>query len=98
MIKDEFGNRRFYGVYRGTVSNTNDPLGKYRAKLVVPQVFGNEVTGWAWNATPYIEVSTGQGVFVLFEGGDPAYPIFFGVFGKDVPIIPFVDVDPYVPL
>jgi len=38
----------YYGIYRGTVMNTNDPLGKGRITLQVPQVSGQEITDWAW--------------------------------------------------
>jgi hypothetical protein len=84
MIKDEFGNRRFYGFYRGIVFDNNDPLGKRRLRIQVPQVLFDAVTDWAWEVE-----NTGQnlpsikdGVWVTFEGGDPSYPIWTGTFGK----------------
>ena len=84
MIKDEAGNRRFYGVYRGVVTDTLDPLGKNRVRLKVPQVLLEEETGWAWAAhqpgTSTTIPSVGLGVFVMFEGGDPSFPIWFGTF------------------
>lgn len=40
--------KRFYGIYRGSVVDGNDPSGKGRVKLKVPQVLGNSVTSWAW--------------------------------------------------
>ena len=86
MIKDEFGNRRFYGLYRGVVASTADPLNKGRLKLTVPQVLGTETTGWAWsrdNSSSRHQVPVvGQGVWVMFEGGDPSHPIWVGTFGK----------------
>lgn len=75
------------GVYRGTVYSTKDPLQQGRLKLRVPQLFADQQTEWAWPIkisgveTPTPDV--GQGVWVMFEGGDPAYPIWHGVFGKD---------------
>lgn len=75
------------GVYRGTVYSTKDPLNQGRLKLRVPQLFADQQTEWAWPInisgieTPLPDV--GQGVWVMFEGGDPAYPIWHGVFGKD---------------
>lgn len=39
---------RYYGIYRGIVVNTDDPLGKNRVTLQVPQVSGEQVTDWAW--------------------------------------------------
>ena len=79
MIIDEYGNRRFYGVYRGTVTHNRDPLKKNRLRFTVPQVLGNEVTDWAWGMNTN-SASIGQGVWVMFEGGDPAYPIWIGKF------------------
>jgi len=36
------------GIYRGIVKDTNDPKGLGRIRFQVPQLFGEEVTGWAW--------------------------------------------------
>jgi hypothetical protein len=83
-MKDEFGNKRFFGVYRGVVQNTADPLTKHRVQLKVPQVLLDEVTGWAAAVlTPGVTPTTpdiGSGVWVMFEGGDPSYPIWIGTF------------------
>jgi hypothetical protein len=38
MIHDGYGNRRFYGIYRGVVVENQDPLGEFRLKLKIPQV------------------------------------------------------------
>ena len=89
MIKDNSGNRRFYGVYRGIVVDTQDPLNKGRLRLQVPQVLLEEETGWAWasyqpgvlNVLPQV----GAGVFVMFEGGDPSFPIWLGTFTEILP-------------
>ena len=89
MIKDNSGNRRFYGVYRGIVVDTQDPLNKGRLRLQVPQVLLEEETGWAWasyqpgvlNVLPQV----GAGVFVMFEGGDPSFPIWTGTFVQILP-------------
>lgn len=80
MILDSYGNRRFYGVYRGLVTDNRDPLNKGRVKLQIPQVLATEVTDWAWGVyTPGVQhtpPNIGQGVFVQFEGGDPSFPIW----------------------
>ena len=85
MILDSSGNRRFYGVYRGTVTDSKDPDNKRRIKATVPQVLGTEPTDWAWpvdSSTTYSEPpKVGQGVWVIFEGGDPSFPIWSGTFG-----------------
>jgi len=39
---------RYYGIYRGVVVSTTDPLGKGRVALKVPQISGDEITNWAW--------------------------------------------------
>jgi len=36
------------GIYRGYVIDTNDPQKAGRARIVVPQVLGEEITTWAW--------------------------------------------------
>lgn len=38
--------KRFYGVYRGIIADSNDPEGRGRVKLIIPQVLGNSVTEW----------------------------------------------------
>lgn len=85
MIKDEFGNRRFFGVYRGIVLDTKDPLNRKRVRLEVPQVLVSETTGWAWAMHQDATLpNVGQGVWVQFEGGDPSYPIWISSFGDAV--------------
>jgi len=86
MIKDVYGNARFYGVYRGTVANTQDPQGLGRLKLKVPQILANQETEWAWPVEKYgtstVIPNVGQGVWAMFEGGDPSYPMWIGTFGS----------------
>jgi hypothetical protein len=81
MIKDEQGNRRFYGIYRGIVTHNLDPLKKNRIRMNIPQVLGDQVTNWAWGFNEFSAPKIGQGVWVMFEGGDPAYPVWMGSFG-----------------
>jgi hypothetical protein len=87
MIKDSDGKTRFYGVYRGVVADTRDPLTKNRIKVQVPQVLSNQVTSWAWPIVPlnnggasFTLPSVGDGVFIMFEGGDPSFPLWVGTF------------------
>jgi hypothetical protein len=82
MIKDESGNRRFYGVYRGVIVDTSDPIGRNRARLKVPQILLEELTGWAW-PVHQVDVApktppVGTAVWVMFEGGDPSFPMWLG--------------------
>lgn len=78
----------FPGVYRGTVFSNKDPLQKRRLRVVVPALTGEKPTEWAWPLeTSSLKVeppAVGQGVWVAFENGDPAYPLWVGTFGKEV--------------
>jgi uncharacterized protein involved in type VI secretion and phage assembly len=80
--------KRFYGKYRGKVSNINDPLGLARICAKVPAVFGDKETGWALPSTPYAGDGVGMffvppvgaNVWIEFEGGDADHPIWSGCF------------------
>ena len=39
---------KYFGIYRATVAETNDPEEYGRIKMIVPQVPGLETTEWAW--------------------------------------------------
>ncbi len=81
MIKDAYGNTRFYGIYRGVVVTVRDDG---RVSLKVPQILADQVTGLAWPVEPTGSTpSIGDGVWIAFEGGDPAYPIWLGKFKAD---------------
>jgi uncharacterized protein involved in type VI secretion and phage assembly len=75
---------RFYGKYRGIVSDV-DPA-TMRVKALVPAVLGDTETGWAMPCVPYAGPQTGfaflpavgSGVWIEFEGGDVSYPIWVG--------------------
>lgn len=86
MLHDELGEKKAYGLYRGVVANNKDPRQKGRLKLRVPQLLANEVTEWAWplevSGTKTAVPEVGQGVWVMFEGGDISYPTWVGVFGR----------------
>jgi len=72
--------KRFFGIYRGVVVDTNDPKEKGRIKLKVPQILGNTSTSWAWPIVGgYIPIP-GDGCWVMFEGGDPNFPLWLGAF------------------
>jgi hypothetical protein len=79
--------QRLYGVYRGTVYSNKDPLSQGRLRVKIPQVLGTQVSEWVWpfniNGVVTESPEVGQGVWVIFEGGDPSFPIWCGVFGKD---------------
>jgi hypothetical protein len=91
MIIDEYGNRRFYGLYRGVVEENNDPTGSGKIRLRVPQVLFDVVTDWVGAKDAHgVHVNPpviGQGVWVEFEGGDPSFPIWTGTFGTNPTIL-----------
>ena len=78
---------RFYGKYRGTVTDTLDPNQQGRVKVSVPAVL-DTVELWAMPCVPYAGdgvgfyaiPASGTGVWVEFEGGDPSFPIWTGCF------------------
>lgn len=76
----------FYGKYRGTVTDNNDPLMIGRVKAKVPDVFGEHESGWAMPCAPFggdqigffAVPAVGAGVWIEFEQGDSEYPIWAG--------------------
>jgi hypothetical protein len=81
---------RYFGKYRGTVSDNADPTSRGRLKVKVPAVLGDLET-WAMPCVPYAGAGVGfyclpeadTGIWVEFEGGDPSYPIWTGCFWAD---------------
>ena len=87
---------RYYGKYRGQVTDNNDPNNLGRVKAKVPRVLGEEESGWALPAFIYGGASeqglfavpdVGAGVWIEFEGGDLSYPIWSGTWftSGDIP-------------
>lgn len=78
--------QRFYGKYRGLVSDNADPEQQGRIRARVPAVLGEVDTGWALPALPYSGDQTGlfavppvgAGVWIEFEAGDESLPIWSG--------------------
>ncbi|MCA9933412.1 MAG: hypothetical protein KC415_05780 [Anaerolineales bacterium] len=78
----------FYGKYRGTVVDNGDPNGIGRIKARVPDIFGDEDSGWALPSLPYAGDRVGlflippedAWVWIEFEGGNPDKPIWSGCF------------------
>lgn len=87
---------RYFGKYRGQVTNNEDPDNLGRIKAKVPRVLSDEATGWALPAFIYggakdqglfAVPDVGAGVWIEFEGGDLSYPIWSGTWFKsgDIP-------------
>jgi len=79
---------RFYGKYRGTVTDVDPSTLRIRAE--VPAVLGTTPSGWCLPCLPY--AGPGMGLFALpevgaavwveFEGGDVSFPIWAGCFWR----------------
>ena len=82
--------RRFYGKYRGVVTDNRDPNSRGRLQVSVPAVMG-EAPVWAMPCVPYAGQDVGfyampdvgAGVWVEFEAGHASYPIWVGGFWGD---------------
>jgi phage baseplate assembly protein gpV len=80
---------RFYGKYRGIVSDVDAATMRVKAK--VPAVLGETPTGWCMPCVPYAGPKTGfaflpekgSGVWIEFEGGDVSYPIWVGGYWRE---------------
>jgi len=80
---------RFYGKYRGTVTEIDSDTKRIKAK--VPAVLGDQSTGWCRHCVPYAGPNVGMaflpevgaGVWIEFEGGDVSYPIWTGCYWRD---------------
>lgn len=81
---------RFYGKYRGTVTQV-DASQIPRIKVKVPAVLGDMETGWCMPCVPYAGDQAGiaflpevdAGVWIEFEGGDVSCPIWVGCYWHD---------------
>jgi hypothetical protein len=86
--------RRFYGIYRGEVTDNADPQLRGRVKALVPEV-GHNVAPDVWIDPAFCGAGSNRGGFhppeigdsvrVSFEAGDPGRPnvYFGGWFGRD---------------
>lgn len=92
----------YYGKYRGVVRDVNDPLMIGRIKATVPDVLGDQESGWALPCAPFGGSGVGffalpvvdAGVWIEFEHGDPDYPIWSGCWWGSVAEVPPVLLAP----
>lgn len=76
----------YYGKYRGTVTDVDDPNNQCRIRATVPAVLGEVTCGWAWPAAPFagdqhgmvMLPKVGSGVWIEFEAGRIDNPIWSG--------------------
>jgi uncharacterized protein involved in type VI secretion and phage assembly len=79
---------RFFGKYRGTVTEVDSSTLRIKAK--VPAVLADQPTGWCEPCLPFAGKGTGigfipevgTGVWIEFEAGDVSYPIWAGCFWR----------------
>lgn len=77
---------RFYGKYRGLVTDVDDPETLGRITAQVPEVYLDEESPWALPCVPFaggghglvLLPEVGDGVWIEFEAGDPSRPIWTG--------------------
>lgn len=97
---------RFFGKYRGRVSDNDDPLKVGRIRAKVPDVYGDEESGWALPCLPlaaagsviYAVPPVDAWVWVEFEYGDPDKPIYTGCFFPADPTAVAASVAQLLPL
>jgi len=81
--------QKYYGKYRGFVTDNDDPDRLGRVKVSVPSILGGTETGWALPCAPFGGLSN-QGLFAIpevgaqlwveFEEGELSHPIWVGTF------------------
>ena len=87
----EFQRTRYFGKYRGTVADIEDPDGLGRIKADVPSVYAGVSSPWAMPCLPFagaghglaLMPEVGDGVWIEFEGGDLGRPIWSGCWWAD---------------
>jgi uncharacterized protein involved in type VI secretion and phage assembly len=92
----------FYGKYRGIVTDNNDLTFPGRVRARVPDVLGDNDSGWAMPSVPYAGNGVGMffippvgaSVWIEFEHGDPDYPIWSGCFWESLSEVPVTPTTP----
>lgn len=62
----ESWDKRFYGIYRGVVVDSNDPDNQGRLRVQVPQILGQAVTNWAWEIVGGMSNFNGKAIYGSF--------------------------------
>jgi hypothetical protein len=74
---------RYFGPYRGIVTDNDDPSGRMRIRVRVPEVL-EELDAWALPCVPPGVESVpevGTAVWIEFEAGDLEHPVWMGTLG-----------------
>lgn len=87
---------QLWGKYRGVVTDISDPLMTMRIKAKVPDVYGDDESGWALPCAPFGGRQAGffalpsvdAGVWIEFEHGDPDFPVWSGSWWGSVAEVP----------
>jgi hypothetical protein len=73
------------GLYPAVIQDTNDPQGRGRVTLLIPDLFGDSTTGWAEPvATRGASVSppsSGTACWATFRAADKDFPLWFPTSG-----------------
>ncbi len=92
---------KYFGKYRGKVTNNIDPMQLGRVQVSVPSVLGDGMLSWAMPCVPYAGKQVGffalppikANIWVEFEGGNLDFPIWSGCFWGEgeVPAKPAIE-------
>src|SRR4030095_9317776 len=83
--------KKYFGKYRGIVTDINDPMMRGRIRARVPNVLGEQESSWAEPCAPFwlfALPTVNAGVWIEFEQGDPDSPIWSGCrwgLGDEIP-------------
>lgn len=75
---------KFFGLYRATVTDNNDPSDAMRIKVLIPEVLGEIESPWALPCVPpgiRLVPEVNAFVWIEFEAGDPSRPVWVGTTG-----------------
>ena len=86
---------QYFGKYRGIVKENDDPENLGRIKAQVCDIYGEQLSPWAWPVVPFAGSAHGlvllpeleDGVWIEFEAGDISRPLWTGCWwaSKEMP-------------
>lgn len=88
--------QKYFGKYRAVVVNVNDPLRLGRIQAIVPELSHDQPSNWAMPCVPfagphmglYFLPPVGAHVWMEYEAGDLARPIWAGGFWQTADELP----------